>query len=110
MNFEDEEIQRLINLGALEFVGVELETGEPLYRPTDILKSIDPDLSKEMSIYFSQTTMRLWEKGFLNMDVTLKDPSVTLAEKSFNAELIDSLPKEEKTIMQEIIRVLSEKK
>ena len=44
------------------------------------------------------------------MDVTLKNPSVTLAEKSFDAELINSLPKEEKTIMQEIIRVLSEKK
>jgi len=110
MNFDDDEIQRLIDLGALEFVGIDPETEEPLYRPTDILKSIDPDLSKEMSIYFSQTTMRLWEKGFLNMDVTLKDPSVTLAEKSFNSELIDSLPKEEKTIMQEIIRVLSEKK
>ena len=110
MNFEDDEIQRLIDLGALEFVGVELETGEPLYRPTEILKSIDPDLSKEMSIYFSQTTMRLWEKGFLNMDVTLKNPSVTLSEKSFDAELIGSLPKEEKTIIQEIIRVLSEKK
>ena len=110
MNFEDDEIQRLIDLGALEFVGVDLETEEPLYRPTEILKSIDPNLSKDMSIFFSQTTMRLWEKGFLNMDVTLKDPLVTLAEKSFDAELINSLPKEEKTIMQEIIRVLSEKK
>jgi hypothetical protein len=106
----DEIIDDLILKGALEFVGVDPETGEPLYRPTDILKSIDPDLSKDMAIYFSQTTMRLWEKGFLNMDVTLKDPSVTLAEKSFDAELIDSLPKEEKIIMQEIIRVLSEKK
>ena len=110
MNFEDDEIQRLIDLGALEFVGVDLETEEPLYRPTEILKSIDPNLSKDISIFFSQTTMRLWEKGFLNMDVTLKDPSVTLAEKSFDAGLVDSLPKEEKTIMQEIIRVLSEKK
>ena len=110
MNFEDDEIQRLIDLGALEFVGVDLETEEPLYRPTEILKSIDPNLSKDMSIFFSQTTMRLWEKGFLNMDVTLKDPLVTLAEKSFDAELINSLPKEEKTIMQEIIRLLSEKK
>lgn len=110
MNSEDEEIQRLIDLGALEFIGVDLETEEPLYRPTEILKSISPDLSKDMAVYFSQTTMRLWEKGFLNMDVTLKDPSVTLAEKSFDVELINSLPKEEKTIMQEIIRVLSEKK
>ena len=110
MSDPDEIIDDLILKGALEFVGIDPETGEPLYRPTDILKSIDPNLSKDMAIYFSQTTMRLWEKGFLNMDVTLKDPSVTLAEKSFDAELIDSLPKEEKIIMQEIIRVLSEKK
>jgi hypothetical protein len=106
----DDIIDDLILKGALEFVGVDPETGEPLYRPTEILGAFDPDLNKEMSIYFSQITMRLWEKGFLNMDVTLKDPSVTLAEKSFNAKLIDSLPKEEKTIMQEIIRVILEKK
>lgn len=110
MNFEDDEIQRLIDLGALEFVGVDLETEEPLYRPTEILKSIDPDLSKDIAIYFSQTTMRLWEKGFINMDVTIIDPLVTLAEKSFDVELINSLPKEEKITIQEIIRVLSEKK
>ena len=60
MNFEDDEIQRLIDLGALEFVGVDLETEEPLYRPTEILKSIDPNLSKDMSIFFSQTTMRVF--------------------------------------------------
>jgi hypothetical protein len=110
MNFEDEEIQRLIDLGALEFIGVDLETEEPLYRPTEILKSINPDLSKDMAVYFSQTTMRLWEKGFINMDVTIEDPLVTLAEKSFDLELISSLPKEEKITIQEIIRVLSEKK
>lgn len=110
MNFEDDKIQRLIDLGALEFVGVDLETEEPLYRPTEILKNIDPNLSKDMSIFFSQKTMMLWEKGFLNMDITLEDPSVTLSEKSFDAELINSLPKEEKIIIQEIIRVFSEKK
>jgi hypothetical protein len=110
MNFEDEEIQRLVDHGGLEFAGVDTETGEPLYRPTSILKNINTALSEEMSIYFLQTSMRLWEKGFLNMDVTLKDPSVTLAEKSFDAKLIDSLPKEEKIIIKEIIKVLSEKK
>ena len=110
MSDPDEIIDRLILNGGLEPVGIDAETGETLYRPTDILGMIDPDLSKEMSIYFSQTAMRLWEKGFINMDVTLKDPSVTLAEKSFHVELINSLPKEERAIIQEIIRVLSEKK
>lgn len=110
MSDPDEIIDRLILNGGLEVVGIDPDTGESLYRPTEMLSSLDPDLNKEMSAYFSQTTMTLWEKGFINMDVTLRDPSVTLSEKSFNAELIASLPKEERIIMQEIIRVLSEKK
>jgi hypothetical protein len=106
----DEIIDDLILKGALEFVGVDPETGEPLYRPTDILKSIDPELSKDMSSYFSATTMKLWEKGFIDMDVTIADPLVKLAEKSFDVEAINSLAKDERLIVQEIIRVLSEKK
>jgi hypothetical protein len=106
----DEIIDKLILKGGLEFVGIDAESGEALYKPTDILKKINPKLSKEMSAYFSESTMKLWEKGFINMDVTLADPLVTLAEKSFDIKAIDSLNKEEKIIIQEIIRVLSEKK
>jgi len=110
MNFEDMEIQRLIDSGGLEFAGVDTETGEPLYRPTSILKNIDPALSKEMSLYFLATTMKLWEKGFVNMDVTNEDPLVTLSEKAFEIESINSLGKDERVVIEEIIRVLSEKK
>jgi hypothetical protein len=106
----DKIIDQLILKGGLEFVGIDPESGEALYKPTDILKKINPKLSKEMSAYFSESTMKLWEKGFINMDVTLADPLVTLAEKSFDIKAIDSLNKEEKIIIQEIIRVLSEKK
>jgi hypothetical protein len=44
------------------------------------------------------------------MDITIADPLVKLAEKSFDSKAISSLDKEEKLIIQEIIRVLSEKK
>lgn len=110
MNFEDSEIQRLIDIGGLEFAGLDTETGEPLYRPTSILQSIDPKLSKEMSSYFSATTMNLWEKGFIDMDITIEDPLVKLAEKAFDLELINSLAKDERVVLKEIIRVLSKKK
>lgn len=103
-------IDDLILKGGLEFVGIDPESGEALYRPTDILKNIDPKLSDEMSAYFSESTMRLWEKGFIDMDVTVADPLVKLAAKSFDANSIASLDKEERIIIQEIIRVLSEKK
>jgi hypothetical protein len=107
---EFEAIDNLILNGGLEFAGIDLETGEPLYRPTSILKDIHPVLSKEMSSYFSETTMKLWEKGFIDMDVTIEDPLVKLSEKAFDIEAIKLLDKDEKTVIKEIIRVLSEKK
>jgi hypothetical protein len=106
----EEIIDALILSGGLEFAGVDPETGEPLYRPTSILESIDPKLSKEMSSYFSETTMKLWEKGFIDMDVTIEDPLVKLAEKAFDLEAINLLDKNERVVIKEIIRVLSEKK
>jgi hypothetical protein len=110
MSDPDEIIDELISKGGLEFVGIDQETGEELYRPTSILKSIDPKLSDEMSVYFSKATMALWEKGFIDMDVTIEDPLVKLAEKSFDIEAINSLGKDERAVIKEIIKVLSEKK
>jgi hypothetical protein len=107
---EDEIIDSLILNGGLEFAGIDEETGEPLYRPTSILEQIDPKLSKDMSSYFSATTMNLWQKGFIDMDVTKEDPLVKLADKSFDIDAINLLDKEERIVIQEIIRVLSEKK
>jgi hypothetical protein len=110
MSNPEEIIDDLILKGGLEFAGVDSETGEPMYRPTGILKSIDPKLSNDMAVYFSATTLRLWEKGFIDMDVTLEDPLVKLADKSFDIEAVNSLDKEERVVIKEIIRVLSEKK
>jgi hypothetical protein len=107
---EDEIIDSLILNGGLEFVGVDEETGEPMYRPTSKLKDIDPKLSEDMSSYFSTTTMKLWEKGFIDMDVTVENPLVRLAEKSFNIDAVNLLGKEERVVIKEIIKVLSEKK
>jgi hypothetical protein len=110
MSNPEEIIDDLISKGGLEFAGVDPETGEAMYRPTGILKNIDPKLSNDMSVYFSATTMRLWEKGFIDMDVTVEDPLVKLAEKSFDLDAVNSLNKEERVVIKEIIRVLSEKK
>ena len=107
---EDEIIDSLILNGGLEFAGVDEETGEPMYRPTSKLKDIDPKLSEDMSSYFSATTMKLWEKGFIDMDVTVENPLVKLAEKSFDIDAVNLLGKEERVVIKEIIKVLSEKK
>ena len=107
---EFDAVEKLVSDGGLEVVGIDKETGEFMYRPTDKLKDLDSKLSNDMSAYFYSTTMKLWEKGFLDMDIMLEDPLVKLAPKSFDTEAIKSLDKGERVVMQEIIRVLMEKK
>jgi hypothetical protein len=102
-------VDNLLLNGGLEFAGSDSETGEALYRPTDRLKKLDPKLGEDISLYFSEVTLKLWEKGFLDMDVTQKDPLVKLGPKSFDALDIKSLPKDERVVMEEIVKVLFNK-
>lgn len=102
-------VDNLILNGGLEFAGNDSETGEPMYRPTERLKEIDSKLNDELSIYFSDVTLKLWEKGFLDMDITERDPVVKLGPNAFDAMLVKSLDKDQRVIMEEIIRVLYKK-
>lgn len=106
---EFDTVDNLLLNGGLEFAGSDSETGEALYKPTDRLKELDSRLSKDLSLYFSEVTLKLWEKGFIDMDVTNKDPLVKLGPKSFDALNIKSLPKEERIVMEEIVKVLFNK-
>ena len=78
MSYEDEEIERLILLGALEPVGIDAETGEFLYNFTDKLASINPELHKDISLHLYTETMYLWSHGFLDMDITSSNPIIKL--------------------------------
>ena len=44
------------------------------------------------------------------MDITMADPVITLADKSFDIEKIESMDKNEKLVLKQIIRVLLDKK
>lgn len=112
MNFKDEDdaIDQLILSGALEVAGIDIETGEPMYNFTDKLVEVSPELHNEVSTYFSRETMSLWSEGFLNMDVTEKNPMVTLTEKALDNEELSKLSKESQTTLKEIIRVISSDK
>ena len=81
MDENDQLIESLILNGALEVAGIDFETGEPLYNFTDKLEDVDPILHSTISTYFSTEAMALWEHGFLEMDVTEKNPLVRLTEK-----------------------------
>ena len=109
MNFKDEDdaIDQLILSGALEIAGIDIETGEPIYNFTEKLIEVSPELHKEVSIYFSRETMSLWSDGFLDMDVTEKNPIVRLTSKALDQSEVEKLSKDKQYTLTEIIRVIS---
>lgn len=110
MSEEDDIIQDLILQGALEFAGIDIDTGEVLYNFTDKLKDVHPQLHSEQSKYFAAETMALWENGFISMDVTDENPLVRLTPKAFNVEEVSKLNKDHQYTLKEIIRILMNRK
>ena len=108
MNFKDEDdaIDQLILSGALEVAGIDIDTGEPMYNFTEKLVEVSPELHRDISLYFSRETMALWSDGFLNMDVTEKNPIVTITKKAMDDEEVSKLSKESQRTLKEIIRVI----
>lgn len=108
MNFKDEDdaIDQLILSGALEVAGIDMDTGEPVYNFTERLLEINPELHKDVSLYFSRETMSLWSDGFLNMDVTEKNPMVSLTEKALDESEVAKLSKDKQYTLKEIIRIV----
>lgn len=102
-------IEDLILQGALEVSGIDIDTGEPLYNFTDKMKDVNPRLHDENSKYFTAEVLSLWEHGFIKMDVTMKNPVVSLTPKSFDKHQISKLDKQHQYTLKEIIRIIMQK-
>jgi hypothetical protein len=106
---EDKIFNKLILTGGLKFAGKDPETGENMYVRTEMLKDIDPNLDREMTYYFSEIAMKLWEKGFIDMDITSPNPIVNISERAFDINKINALDPNERTALKQIIKVLFDK-
>jgi hypothetical protein len=107
MSEAGDRIEELILSGALEFSGVDIDSGEMLYNFTDKLKDISPELFRDMSDYISTETMYLWSEGFLDIDVTEINPMVRLTPKAFDDSEINKLSKEKQLTLREIMRIIN---
>ncbi len=103
---EDEMFDDLILSGALEVSGIDIDTGEILYNFTDKIKDINPKLHNEFSTYFSTEISGLWENGFIEMDITEKNPMISLTKKALDEKEIKKLDKQKQYTLKEIIRVI----
>ena len=109
MSKSNEIFDKLVLTGGLRFAGKDPETGENMYIKTEMLKDIDPKLDLALGKYFSEMAMRLWEKGFIDMDVTDANPIVKLSEKSFDVDQVKSLDANERSALKQLIKILFDK-
>jgi hypothetical protein len=107
MDEEDRTLEKLILEGAVEFSGIDSESGEILYNFTPKLQEIMPELYDEHMSSLQQDIMYFWQEGFLAMnDITSDNPMVALTDKCFNDDAVLSLPKDKQRGLEEIKRVL----
>ena len=105
-NNEDELIKNLILQGALEVAGVDSENGEFLYAITYKMKDVMPDLYQDHIKTVNRDLLNLWEKGYVNIDLFLPDPIVTISEKGIDKGEISKLTKPEIWALEEVKRLL----
>ena len=92
--------------GAVEVAGVN-ESGEFLYNITPKMKDILPDIYDEHLKAVNHDIMNLWEKGYLDVDLTEENPLVRLTDKCFDDNSIKQLSIDEASALKEITRLLS---
>jgi hypothetical protein len=105
---EDDAFEELLLNGAIEISGIDEQSGEMLFNFTEKLKDVDPKLYDKMTDFFHQELMRLWEKGFISMDITQKNPTVSLTQKALDEIEISSLTIDQRVHLEDIIKKLSE--
>lgn len=105
---ENSFLEYLILEGALEVAAINMDDSEPLYRFTDKLHDISPELYDEHIRTFYSDVMDLWQRGFININLESDDPVVSLTEKSFDLEQVKALDKDKRYTLNEIVRLISQ--
>jgi hypothetical protein len=75
MDMSDELISKLILDGAVEFSGLSFD-GQMLYSFTEKLEKLAPDLYAAIMSNYQADIYKLWELGFLQIDMQLENPPV----------------------------------
>jgi len=108
----DEEMNQIIdNLainGYIEIEGIDPVSGEFLYRISDKLNKLIPNLKERFAEAFLDEVYSLWIKGFVTMDVTSENPLVKLTEDAFDYEKVQHLSLEEKATLSTIMSAMKQ--
>lgn len=103
---EQKIIDDFVIAGALEIVGVDEITKQTMYKVTPKMKKINPLFYKEHEDSVHSETMKLWELGFLDIDVTEDNPVVRLLPSAFDSQKINKLTSEQRFVLEDIKDIL----
>ncbi|MEY3311965.1 MAG: hypothetical protein RL348_1308 [Bacteroidota bacterium] len=103
---EPSDFDKLVLSGVVEPAALDPDTGEMLYTFNKDLENINPELHKLVLDNFISSAMKLWELGFINMDVTLNNPMVSLTSRAFDETNINELDEDMQFSLKEIKRNL----
>lgn len=102
----DKYFDELLLAGAVEVSAINEETGEFLYSFTDKILDIAPELAEQADRIFHLQVMYLWEQGYLSMDVSIENPTVSLTDKSFDEVAVSRLSQELRQTLNLIINAM----
>lgn len=102
-----DQIEEMILEGSIEVAGIDEKTGEFLYRFSDKMKTLHPELFHAAQNYFSIEMMALWEGNFISMDVTEANPIVRITQKALDPEEVSKLDESVQHTLKEVIRALT---
>lgn len=109
MKNDNDEIERLILAGGLQVAGVD-EQGQLLYQFTPKMQKINEELYKDHLNFVNSEVMKLWELGFVDIDLFQKEPIVTLTIEAFIPDKLAKLSKQQRWSLEEIKRLLKNPK
>lgn len=106
---DDELVEYLLSIGALEYVFTD-DDGEPIYRLTPDAKELVPELYEEHMKDFNSVVFSLWQKDLIDLVFDEEgEPMIGINKNTNDPEIIETLDKQEKEAIQEILFVWKKK-
>ena len=105
MSLEPNSLDDLILRGAVEVDSLD-EDGNFLYRLTENVNEVAPELVDKALDKFYDDVKALWIKGYIDMDISSDNPMITLTEKSLIPEEIEKLDRKLALSLSFIIKAL----
>lgn len=103
---EISDFDKMVLLGLVEPAAIDPTTGEMLYSFSKDLEKTNPQLHQLIMDNFYMSALKLWELGFISMDITHKNPMVGLTPKAFDEDQIKGLDEDMRFSLGEIKRGL----